>query len=668
MIEIQNERGQYLQLYPDSNLETEFNSWLLSEDDTLPGSYTQPFRFPIEGNESFIAHKHRPEAGAFVGIPVTIWDDGLPYGAASLSFRVNDDAADGILSFDAGSIAAKLRSKYLHDVVMDQTWTLCRDPAELPAVMLKTTDAASNPYPFVFFPVHNEKFTDPDYEEKNVLYTYQHISVVNSYSSLLSTFLVDTPQGIGYPVVPFLYFKWLLEKVCAYLGYTPEGNWLQNEGIRSLVLYNEVAINSTESFFKPSIISAKYHVWNMTLGSFFRYLRDDMGVGVFFDNFSQRIYFYPYVELAANPTVVDLSDSLLKGYNADPVNYTGLSINFPKDNTDDYTKEQSTTEAYLIGEGETSVDLTIGTLPMMATAGSFLTQKVLLPVTKHQGTSLDERYKNMGIYSLEFPPRNAPAPKLLMYLGMQPGFGGQLYPYGSSININCSQQKVGAFSLLPNVPESLFHQFVRPYYEYKSFSKRITYNFFMKLTQAMRLKMWQSLQIGSADLTSLTYLIQRFNYRLPDIDGRVMAQLTVWPLLPPPENYTPKIQTTMIWVRLGLSVFSGGFYPENVGAFTVTFDLFAFVDASLVATSVREFPIFFSYTTRGYNSTTNALIEETITDSVMCPAYAKSVSLPVPAEFWNSDDPIYQYQNANVYYIQRSSFKVLYSPNYLIIP
>ena len=118
-----------------------------------------------------------------------------------------------------------------------------------------------------------------------------------------------------------------------------------------------------------------------------------------------------------------------------------------------------------------------------------------------------------------------------------------------------------------------------------------------------------------------------------------MAQLTVWPLLPPPENYTPKIQTTMIWVRLGLSVFSGGFYPENVGAFTVTFDLFAFVDASLVATSVREFPIFFSYTTRGYNSTTNALIEETITDSVMCPAYAKSVSLPVPAEFADTSPP-----------------------------
>lgn len=671
MLEIQNNRGQYLQMYPDSTLENELNSWLLSEDDSLPGSYTVPFRFPIEGNESFIQHKHRPEAGAFAGIEVSLSMDGLPLGAASLGFRTSGTAADGFLKFDAGSVAVKLRSKYLHDVVLDDTYTLCRDPADLPAAMLTTTNPATNPYPFVFFPVRNETFTDPDYEEKNAFITYSHSQYINPFSHIFDSngsFFVDTQQSIGYPVVPFFYFKWLLEKVCAYLGYTPEGSWLQNEGIKALVLYNEVALDTTPGFFKTCRVSAKYHVWNMKLGDFFRYIRDDMGVGVFFDNYSQRIFFYPYVELAANPTVVDLSDSLLEGYTAEPVNSAGLSINFPKDNTDDHNKEQSAIEAYIIGEGETSVDLTIGTLPMMITEAGLFSQKMLVPVTKRQGTSLDARYKGMGIYSIEFPPRNAPDPKLLMYLGMQPGFGGQLYPYGSSINRNCLQEKVGAFSLLPNVPDSLFHQYVRPYYEFKAFSKRISYNFFLKLTQAMRLKLWQSLQIGSADLTSLTYLIQRFSYRLPEIDGRVMAQLTVWPLLPPPENYYPKIQNTLIWVRLGLVVFDGGFYPQGVGAFTVKFDLWAYPDASLAATSVKEFPIFYTYTTRGYNIGSDAIIEETITDSVLCPANVGTVSLPTPAEFWGSDDPVFQYQNPELYYIVRSSFKLLYSPNYLIIP
>lgn len=666
MIEILNESGRLLKLYQNTVIENEINSWLISQDDNLWGSFSWPFSFPIQGNESFLGYKHRIEASV-AKIPVTLSVNGLPIGAGLLSFTVKNKEASGNIEFASTAVTAKLRANYLHDAVIDQQWSLCRDPAELPSAMLKTVDPMDNPYPFVFFPVHNEEFTDPDHETKSAVYTYDHIKVVNSYSTLLGRFVTDTPTGIGYPAVPFFYFTWLLRKVCDFLGYTPEGIWLDNAGIKSLVLYNTMAINAQEGFFKTCLVMAKYHVWNMKLNDFFRVLRNDLGVGVFFDDHGGRMLFYSFVELASEGENLDISDSLLKGMEFKPVVSGGLRIVFANDGSDNYSKEQATTEPFVIGEGENEISLTVGTLPMIATKGSFLTQRLLLPVAKQRGMSLDERYKDMGMYSLEFPVRNAPAPMLLMYLGMQPGFSGKPYPYGSSLSQNAMKTAVAEFSLLPDAPDSYFNRFVRPFYEYKAFTKEVVFNFHLKLSQALRLKMFQRLLVGSAEHTKLPYLIRNFAYKLPAVDGKVRAEMIVWPLLPPPEGYVPKIQSTLIWVRGGLYLFPGGFYPQAVGAFTVKFELFAYSDASLIATTAKDITIYYTYQTRGFNGGSQTMVEETLQKSIVCPAGQSSVSLEVPLEFWTVDDPVYQYQNPNLYYAVLSSFRVLYSSSYLII-
>lgn len=675
MIEIQNQRGQYLALFPNTSLENELNAWLLSDDDVLLGSFSKPIRFPISGNESFLQHKHRPEAGGFTGIPVTVSVDGMPYGAGTLHFRVVNNDADGYLLFDAGDVATKLKNKYLHDAVLEDSFVLCGIHADLPAAMNRTLDPLTNPYPFVFFPVKNEDFCDPDFESPE----YQYKPYVNNWSTLFgNTFAPDTLTTIGSPSVPFFYFTWVVQKICTYLGYTAEGTWLTLPAIKALVMYNEIAIDCS-GLWGSFTVNAKYHVWQIKISDFFKLLRDDMGVGVFFDNTRGVVSFYTFNEISAADPVFDLSSDLLKGYAADPVNQAGVALKFPRDTGDAYQKELPALEDYVIGKGDTSMSLTIGTLPMtyerpysifgdLADTLGVNSVSWMVPVAKRRGVSLNSSYKKMGIYDITFPPETSP-PKLLAYYGLQPTSSGLTnYPFGSSLNRNAKQETVGAMSLMPDEPDSLFHTFVRTYYEFKSFSKKITLNFFLKASVVSRLKLWQKVSVASADMPRLSYLVSQLTYRLPDIQGRVVAEATLYPILPPFADYVPRIPSGNIWVRVEFVPFdSTGLYPDTVGTFTVKFRLFTTKEAVLVAWSSLPITLFYQYRTKGYDSSTDSQVQQEYFDSIVVPANATEVSITTPMAFWKSDDPTFHVAFSDELYIVRSSFTLLPGGGYRII-
>jgi hypothetical protein len=666
MIEIQNERGQYLQLFPGTKLECELNSWLLSVDNSLLGSYSLPFRFPIEGNESFIEHKHRPESGGFVGISVSVSDNGLPYGNATLSFRVNDNTADGFLRFDSGSVAVKLRSKYIHDAVLNESWALCGLHSELSAAMLTTIDPLTNPYPFVFFPVKNEEFTDPKFERSD----YTHSNYVNAWlqvptNTTPGVFVVDALTTTGNPAVPYFYFHWIVRKVCEYLGFSANGAWIDNPGIKALVMYNEVAI-SQSGLWDSFKVWAKWHVWQMTIADFFRFLRDEMGVGVFFDATRSSIHFYAFTELKDANEVADLSKDLLVGYTADPVNQTGYAIKFPRDTSDSYQKQIPPIDDFQIGEGESSLSMTLHTLPMTFSTRMF-GGRWSTPIARRRGKALGADYNDMGIYDIQFPPENAIPPTLLAYYGLQPDVTGRLYPYGSSINRNAKQEICGPLSVAPDEPDGIFHQYVRPMYEFKTFSKRITLNFWLKYSTLSKLKMWQKIGVGSADMVYLSYLISKLTYQLPMIDGRVLSQAELYPFLPPSANYTPNVPTGLVWVRVVFTPFETGINIEDaISTFTVKFQFFSTKEAVFVASSARATTLFFGYKTRAYDSSTDRFDEQEHFESIVMPANAYEVSIDGPLTFWKFSDPERQklYEEP---YILSPSFTLIPGAGYRII-
>lgn len=674
MIEIQNERGQYLNLYPDSTLENELNSWLLSEDDSLLGSYSLPFKFPVVSNESFISHKHRVEAGGFSGISVTVAVDGLPMGAGSLTFRVNNQEADGILKFDAGDVAVKLRSKFLHDAVINESFTICGTYADLPDAMFRTVDPLTNPWPFVFFPVYNEDFNDSSAE----LTGYSHQNYVNNWRTWpVSAFYPDNLSSIGRPTVPFFYLTWTIKKLCSYLGYTAEGAWLDLPEIKALVMYNEVAMD-TSGFWGSFTANAKWHVWQMKINDFFKLLRDDMGVGVYFDAVRGVINFHVFTDQLSAPEAYDLSADLLIGKNIDPVDQSGVTIKFARDTGDAYEKELPQLNDYTIGIGEKDVTLRLGTLPMtVRRQTSIFTQALagladigtrwMVPIAKRRGITLDATYKKLGNYSINFPPETIP-PKLLAYYGLQKDAANKLYPFGSSLSRNVKQEECGPMSLQPDEPNSLFHRYVRPYHEFRSFSKKITLRFFLKLGVLSRLRLWEKVGVGSADMVHLTYLISKLTYQLPGFDGRALAEAVLYPILPPSADYIPLIPSGNVWVRIAFVPFDAtGLTPTSVGTFIVKFQVYTTKEAVLVALPPLPLTLFYTYKTRGYDDLTGASVEKESFASIVIPAGQFETQIDTPQAFWKFDDPNQQSAFPDEYYIVRSSFIMLPGAGYRII-
>ncbi|WP_273210822.1 hypothetical protein [Runella zeae] len=674
MIEIQNEKGQYLYLYQDSVIENELNSWLMSGDELL-GSFSVPFRFPVARNESFLSHKHRPEAGGFTGVKVTVAVDGMPLGAGNLTFRVDNNACDGILNFNASDVATKLRSKYVHDAVIEDAYTMCSSHADLPGAMLRTVDPLTNPWPFCFFPVYNDEFCDKDYDSSGFSYR----KYVNAYSYFpTGRFVPDTATTYGSPVVPFFYFTHVIRRICDYLGYTPEGAWLDDPGIRALVMYNDVAMD-TSGLFASFTVFTRFHVWQMKLNEFFKLLRDDMGVAVFFDATRQVIVFKTFVEIAQVDVAHDFSAALLKHYVAAPVEQTGISVSFPYDSSDDYSKELPEIPPYVIGLGENEISMRLTTLPTYSTTlGGILDKlaelagipagKWLVPIAKRKGTALGIQYLDMGIYDITFPPKNVGAPRLLSFFGMRKDTSNRSYPYGSSLSRDAQQNRVSSISLIAYEADSLFHTYVRPYLEFKTFSKKITLKFWLKLSAISRLKLWEKVAVGSADMVMLPYIISKLTYALPDMKGKVIAEMELYPLLPPSDDYIAKIPTANIWVKIEFTELdAGGLYPATVVLCSVKFKLYNSRQAETSASSPLPIPIFYQYQLAGHNSLDGSYETELKNDSVIVEPNASEAMIPLPLPFWKSDDKQFQIAYADEQYIVKSSFKLMPAPGYLIV-
>lgn len=668
MIEIKNENGRFLELEPDTTLEQELNSWLIPEGDVLPASYSFPFRFYLSpSNQVFIGHKHRFEASNFVGWPVEVSIDGLPWGPATLNFRIKDEYADAYLIFDGGTVASQLQTKTLADVFQYDSFQMCASAADLPAAMALTLNTKTSPWPFVFFPVYNADFTDQKQQstEEDSTDGFRYNPIVNEYRG--SGFVGDyrsenindlqTVTTYGNGVVPYFFLWWVIDKVCAYLGYSAAGTWLQDPGMRSLVMYNNVSLSLTFGVQ----VWPKYHVWSMKLNEFFQLLRTDLGVGVFFDARQEKVIFHTFVRIAAQTPTLDLSDQRLTGHTIDPVRQGGYTIQFPT--VGDSKEDTSTAAPYVISRGDTAVSMKLSTLPMAIKKRRYsliIQINMLVPEAKERGQSLDILYNNIKQYSLDLP--NNP-PRILAYLGMQPDQLNHLYPMGSSLSRNINQVTVGRISTHPDEPDSIFHQWVRPYWEFKAFSKPITQRFRLKIGQARSARLWEPVLTQSPELLKLPCLIQKIVTKWPAQEGMLTTQTTLWPLIVPPD-YTPVIPIG-IWVKVKMNLWTA-FTSPQARAYNVILQFFFDAAGTMPALVKNNLTFHYSYQTIGYESETGSTKVETVNKAVRLTAPAVELEAEYLHTIWINDSAALQKDHPDEFYTLPNSFRVTPGAGYRI--
>ncbi|MGX5854501.1 hypothetical protein ACWKW6_12695 [Dyadobacter jiangsuensis] len=533
MLRIQSETGQLLQLEPDISVELELNSWLLADSDDLPGSFSYPINFPLsDQNKRFLGHSHLPESRPREQ-NVSVWVNGVMLKQASLAYKIEKSGASGYLKIDAGEVATRVRGKQLHEALAEKYY-YGSSYSNLTLLMKAAATAAPGDYPFTFFPVSNSVFA-PEPKDFTAIPGYRQEKMINPWNG--NNFVVSKERHI----VPFLYLTYVIEKACEFFGYKATGSFLQHPEVKCMTVYNTQTLSLALSDVQPGIRqSLGLHVPFMSISDFLRALRDDFGVGIFFDAGKRECSFELYETIRDNETFHDFSPYLLKGYDNENPDEKGYAVTSYQDGEDGFFKEYQPVVAN-IREAQKQVKAKIGTLQMRSLPNfENAVQNWLIPVALQKGNLAQGFFREAAdYYNLVPDHKNGFGLRLLSYRGMQPDEQGDLYPYGTSTTRRYDQGRVGAWSLDAKQSDSVFNKLTVPFYTFLAYARRLRYNLLLPIAHAKNIRLQDVYGFRGENSVLVKALVSSVNVSLPGKSGNVLAKASVMLLLSP--EATPSV-------------------------------------------------------------------------------------------------------------------------------
>lgn len=592
MIEIRNERGT-LQLPMGEKLSVELVSTILNTDQVLQGSYSYPFRFPLnEHNLSWLGGGATAEQLARRDYAVHLYADGIPLERGAMTYRVSGQYADAYLKLDLGEVAGRVRELRLRDL-MNERFALGNTLVDVWRKLDELTQAAPGVVPVVFPPFRNELMIEPEFV--GVPNTgYVRPVVFNRYTPWVNVLqpglMVPAFYGgaghlsvVGlhphsHALVPMLSLVYVVRRFAQKLGFTAMGEWLSEPEVMKLIVFNTQAMPDIDpaAWNAPTealpggthYVEMGRHVPDMSVGDFIKALRGWMGVGVFFNSKTRSVRFKAYRSMKNEAGYQDFTEGFIPATDQYTTpEKTGYTLTNYREEADEALKETSyyRTE-FTIGDGSQSIDLGVGTCLMWRGANNDSSPGAnvnwTIPQVKQPGNLADHYYlesKNYSPYRDGESSQNIPAPKhrfglrLLLYHGLQPDAGGlQRYPLASSVSYNYEYETVGRLSLLPGEPDDVYAQYQRYYYEMLLASERVQLDLMVKLSQVQEFQPERAVGLRLRHRVFSKWLPERITYQLPALNGSVRCRMQAVQLIP--VNLKPTVPEgtlyNAVWVWL----------------------------------------------------------------------------------------------------------------------
>lgn len=565
MIEIRNTAGLALQLPPDARVSVELVGTILNTDDVLAGSYSYPFRFPLtDHNIRFIQSGHLPERDIQPELSVRVTLGPLSF-TALMGYKTSGLYADGYFLIDLAEVAERLRTSSLRTLVKEQVRVTSAEGLPVPSLRA-LADAPPGQYPIVFPPFRNPEMVEADYRPITALgppvaydETYKRPLIVNRYRTGTLDVYRNAVAGMTPDtlLVPMVYLTWLLRYVCAQLGFTAAGSLLTDPDLNRLVLFNTQTVPGQNIDTGEYVVEISRHLPDITVSEFFKALRTYVGCSIDFDARSRTARFDTYRALRRVSSYLDMSEGIVADQlSLERSGVSGFIIKSQPDSQDKALTEsnQYATQFRVGGQNAQEITLGIGTLTMwrgvnLDFSGPYIVGGVpklgtwQLPQCIQPGNLADKIFENSANYSPYHDPlrpdtvppaKNPFGFRLLMYHGMEhTDLAGHGYPYAASVSYDAQLRVFGTLSLLPGQPDDVFQRYQRYYYEFLTYSKKLSQPLRLSLTQLNALRPSLPIGLRGRNLVLGRYLLEKLTYELPAADdGRVLAKLDARQLLP----------------------------------------------------------------------------------------------------------------------------------------
>ncbi|WP_312350570.1 hypothetical protein [Sphingobacterium multivorum] len=529
------DEGVVLDVSPDSKLTVEFVATTFNEETVLKGSYTYPVTFPpTEKNDMALGY------GRFLenrlgrkSIDVNISLLGMSWKRAKLEYDISARSKyEGYLTIDNSIVADLMRDKTIAEVF---TTTINSKFVSHKSIRIDGPGAGINDkivainssigvYPFCMPTYFNPMATgvlksksdgsnDVDFEK----------SVINDFSN---GYTINGNSLYG----AFFYLTWVIKEVCAFLGFQAEGSYLDDSFIKSLIIDN-TGTRTADDILANGMINPAQHLPKLSIADFFKALRNDHRVMIYFDSQTKKAYFEKATKILSEPNRLDISGMQIK----DSVSIKRQSISAYKlltkvDDADEMYKVLPYEGSVIVGYTDSfkEVEMAIGR-PFMWAEKLWNIENVRLPRKTQMGNCYGVALTELPAYNADNTyGKNSFAFRLLSYKGSV-GFGGPVWIAEATADDIGNLNRTFNNSLALGGEKGVINRFSLAWYAYYCISEQVEISAKFDVIQFMAINPLQKLLIADVNKAKVEALIDKVTFEPTNNSERIDAKVICYP-------------------------------------------------------------------------------------------------------------------------------------------
>jgi hypothetical protein len=469
------ETGEFF-VMGESSLPMDFQSSFFNRQGDFLGDKSFSGKLPLLPNRRLIRNSHYINTdNALRTVQVMMWLKDMPFKEAVMTFRIENVDIVYELKLNSSIIAPQLKTKKLHELADPNIDDQLNFPnaVEFRNYMMSTTVAIPGTVPMYFFPYKNElAYKDIPVADQGA---YPDIAFpVNPYinawkinlSTLLGQFVVDVGPADSETHTPFFTVAYVVKRILKYFGYTPQGEWLESE------IANRVCIFSNISVLKYSIADYVYFMPDIVVSDFLKELRTQFGLLIAFNQTDMLCTVSSLKNMRVKGKVVDLrTKQLAKSYRETGTSPSAYTITQAFEDSDKAFENISKDTMPVLNIGVAADNSTVEpitlngvatmmikeTSPAHATFRNWRIPNIKMPVCPTTPLDQISDFKESDRHNFKL--------RFLYYHGMVQDSAADLYPYGSSDNLDFSDNQLTPFTLALNFNGAAYSG-MQEYYTY----------------------------------------------------------------------------------------------------------------------------------------------------------------------------------------------------------
>ena len=566
--------GVVLDVAPDSKLTVEFVATTFNEETLLAGSYSYPVVFPFtpKNDQAFTHGRYLENRLGRKAFEVNISLLDMSWKRGILMYDVTAKGYEAVVTIDNSIVADLMREKSIAEIftITNKSKFVShksiRIGEEGEAINDKIVEINSTvgEFPFAMPTYLNPLITGTLFVKENGS-TDLEKSLVNDF---FDAYRIRENGMYG----AFFYLTWVIDQVCKFLGFRTAGSYMQDDFIRSLIIDN-TGVRAGSDILETGTLNPAQHLPGINISDFFKALRNDHKVMIYFDSQTRTVYFEKATKILSDPNRLDVSHIQVKDSLKIKRQATGAyKLITKKDDSDDLYNLVPYEGSVVVGYTDTSkeVEMSIGR-PFMINVTLYDVNDVYIPTKQQLGNMYGEKFTNQDqAYNADnMYNKNSFAFRLLSYKGSE-SFDFVKWIGQATTDDKGSNMQVYDDSLSLGGEKGMINRFSLPWYSFYCLSEQVEVEAKFDVIQFMKVNPLQKLLITGENRAKIEAFMDRVTFE-PNVKGsNIMGKILCYPhydlnavaddfrvVVNEPENVLP---TGILYVKLYMNhVLGDGF-------------------------------------------------------------------------------------------------------------